>query len=78
MHGNKNIKVAIKYATGALIKSLFHNPIPMSLKGASNHKIAVKAVYFRKGKSNRSGYETVSKSTYRSVTYDENFNRIAK
>ena len=33
----------------------------MSLKGTSNHKIAVKAVYFGKGKSNRSGYETVSK-----------------
>lgn len=37
---------------GARNKSVFHTPNTHVIEGISNHKIAVKAVYFRKEKSN--------------------------
>ncbi len=47
--------------TGVSNKSMFHTPDTPVIEGASNHKIAVENVYFRMGKSNHSGYETLSK-----------------
>ncbi len=41
---------------------MFHHPNAHAVDGTSSHIIAVETVYFRKGKSNPSGYEAVSKS----------------
>ena len=36
---------------GARNKRVFHNPHTHVIEGISNHKTAIKAVYFEKGKS---------------------------
>ena len=49
------------YRKGVIYKSMSHNPNTHVIEGTSSPKIAVDIFYCRKGKSNHSGDETVSK-----------------